>query len=92
MLPMSTPVVPQQTQLIIHRAATTSGGGGLSTEALVAAVLAGLIILACMAWALARWRAYEPHWLPSARHSCAEAGLRLSATWGELRDWMRLGH
>lgn len=82
-----------------HRAALgsaiahgASGSGGLSSGALVAAVLAGVVILACLAWGLARWWAYEPRWLPVARHACAEAGLRLSAGWGELRDWMRLGH
>jgi hypothetical protein len=92
---VSTSVVPTHAQLVIHQAthhAAGSGGGGLSSAAIVAAVAAGLVILACLAWAAARWWAYEPQWLPSARHSCAEAGLRLSATWGELRDWMRLGH
>jgi hypothetical protein len=94
---MSTPLVPTRaplptnTQAALH-AAHTSTGGGLTPAAIVAVVLAGLLILACLAWAAARWWAYEPHWLLTARHSCAEAGLRLSATWGELRDWMRLGH
>jgi len=88
---MSTPVTPQHAQLVIHTAGSSTGGG-LSSEAIVAVALAALIILVCLAWAVARWWAYEPHWLPSARHSCAEAGLRLSATWGELRDWMRIGH
>ncbi|HEV3070352.1 MAG TPA: hypothetical protein VGY76_02880 [Solirubrobacteraceae bacterium] len=94
---MSTPGITQHAQLTIHDAALSSathsaGGGSLSTGALVAAVAAGLVILACLAWALVRWWAYEPHWLPAARHASAEAGLRLSATWDELRDWMRLGH
>jgi hypothetical protein len=94
---MSTALLPPHAQLAIHRAAVSSathpsGSAGLSTGALVAAVAAGLVILACLAWALARWWAYEPPWLPSARHASAEAGLRLSATWDELRDWMRLGH
>jgi hypothetical protein len=90
---MSTVLLPPHAQLVIHHATgASSGGGGLSTGAIVAAVAAGLVILACLAWACARWWAYEPHWLPVARHASAEAGLRLSATWDELRDWMRLGH
>jgi hypothetical protein len=88
---MSTPDVPKNAQLTIH-VASSSGSGGLSTGAIVAAVAAAVLILLCVAWAVARWWAYEPRWLAPARHACAEAGLRLSATWGELRDWMRLGH
>jgi hypothetical protein len=37
-------------------------------------------------------RAFEPHWLLSLRHAMAEAGFRLSATWAEFSDWVRLGH
>jgi hypothetical protein len=85
---MSTPLVPQHAQLVVHAA----GSGSPSTGAVVAAVVAAILILLCAAWGVARWWAYEPHWLAPARHACAEAGLRLSATWGELRDWMRLGH
>jgi hypothetical protein len=73
--------------LLVHHAAASSP----STGAVLAAVAAAVLIVACAAWGAARWWAYEPHWLAPARHTCAEAGLRLSATWGELRDWMRLG-
>jgi hypothetical protein len=75
------------TLLAAHHASASSP----STGALLAAALAALLILACAAWGAARWWAYEPHWLLNARHACAEAGMRLSATWGELGDWMRLG-
>jgi hypothetical protein len=85
---MSTPL--QHTVVVVHT--TTSHGSSPSTAALVVAVLALLLVLACAAWGAARWWAYEPHWLLSARHSFAEAGLRVSATWGELADWLRLGH
>ena len=34
--------------------ARAHGGGGTSTAAIVVAVLAGLVALACVAWALAR--------------------------------------
>lgn len=72
-------------------ARTTHGGGHVSTEAIVLAALAALLLLACAAWAFARARAYEPHWLLSLRHAMAEAGFRMSATWAEFADWVRLG-
>jgi hypothetical protein len=72
--------------------ATASGGERpLSTGAVVIAVLAALLVLACLIWAFARSRAFEPHWLVALRHSAAEAGFRASATWSELLDWARLG-
>jgi hypothetical protein len=49
-------------------------------------------VLACLAWALARTLAFEPHWTLSLRHAVAEAGFRASATWAEFSDWARLGH
>jgi hypothetical protein len=78
----------QHTVVVVH---TTAHSSSPSAAALVLAGLAAVLILACAAWGVARWAAYEPHWLLSARHSFAEAGLRLSATWGELTDWLRLG-
>ncbi len=63
----------------------------ISTEAIVLAAIAALLLLACAAWAFARSRAYEPHWLLSLRHAMAEAGFRTSATWAEFTDWARLG-
>jgi hypothetical protein len=63
----------------------------VSTEAIVLAAIAALLLLACAAWAFARSRAYEPHWLVSIRHAMAEAGFRTSATWAEFTDWARLG-
>jgi hypothetical protein len=65
--------------------------GHVSTEALVLAAIAALLLLACATWAFARSRAYEPHWLMSMRHAMAEAGFHMSATWAEFTDWARLG-
>jgi hypothetical protein len=56
------------------------------------AALGALLVLGCLAWALARRRAFEPHWWLSLRHAMAEAGMRASATWAEFTDWVRLGH
>jgi hypothetical protein len=63
----------------------------LSPGAIALAVVAALLVLACLGWALARRRAFEPHWLLSLRHAMAEAGFRASATWAEFADWARLG-
>jgi hypothetical protein len=80
----------QHTTVIVHTTAAHSSSP--STGALLAAALAAVLVVACAAWGAARWWAYEPHWLLAARHSFAEAGLRVSATWSELADWLRLGH
>jgi hypothetical protein len=63
----------------------------LSTGAIVAAALAALLIVVCLLWGAARWWAYEPRWWVSLRHSLAEAGWRLSASWDEFSDWARIG-
>jgi hypothetical protein len=73
-------------------AKASTGDRPLSTGAIVIAALAALLVLACLGWALARRRAFEPHWLLSLRHATAEAGVRASATWSEFLDWVRLGH
>ncbi len=73
------------------RQAVGHGRDSISAVAIVAAALAALLIVICLLWGTARWYAYEPHWTVSMRHSLAEAGLRMSATWDELADWARLG-
>jgi hypothetical protein len=77
--------------VVLRSAPAARGRGGLSDAAIAAAVLGGLLALACLAWAIARSTAYEPRWTLSLRHSMAEAGDRASATWAELGDWIRLG-
>jgi hypothetical protein len=76
---------------IIHTS-STQHSGTISTGAIVIAVLAAVLLLACIGWALARRRAFEPRWMLSLRHAMAEAGFRASATWAEFSDWVRLGH
>ena len=76
--------------LVLHKRPQHSST--LSTGAIAAAVVAAVLVLACIGWALARRRAFEPHWLLSLRHAMAEAGFRASATWAEFSDWVRLGH
>ncbi len=52
-------------------------------------VLGALVLLVLVLWGLARLTAWEPRWLPAARHSVGEAGYRTSAGWAEFRDWLR---
>jgi hypothetical protein len=81
----STSIVPTRTR------ARSKPASKLSTAAIAVAAVAALLALGCAAWGLARRRAFEPHWLLSLRHSMAEAGFRMSATWAEFADWARLG-
>ncbi len=53
--------------------------------------LAAIAVVALAGLAGAVWWAWEPRWLPRARHACQELGLRSSATWAEFVDWVRLG-
>ncbi len=91
--PTTVTTVPGQLHPIPKGASPAAHAGSkkISTEAIVLAVIAALVVLACAAWALARSRAYEPHWLLSLRYAMAEAGFRASATWAEFTDWVRLG-
>lgn len=72
-------------------APSAHGGSGTSTPAIVLAAIAAVLVLLSLGWALARAFAYEPSWMPALRHSFAEAGFRVSATFAELGDWLRLG-
>jgi hypothetical protein len=72
--------------------AASGHGSSLSPGAIAIVAVAGLAVLACAAWGLARWQAFEPHWTQSLRHAISEAALRASSTWSEFADWMRLGH
>lgn len=74
------------------RTTAKKGDRPLSTGAIVIAALAALLVLVCAAWGIARLTAFEPRWSISLRHSMAEAGFRVSATWSEFTDWVRLGH
>jgi len=90
-LPNPSTSVPGQAALPV-RTSAGQRGRHLSAGAIVIAALAALLALACLAWALARRRAYEPRWWLSLRHAVAEAGFRASAMWAEFADWLRLGH
>jgi hypothetical protein len=65
---------------------------GLSGLALVLAIVGALLILACLAWAAARWMGLQPRWSTAMMYSLREAGYHASATWSEFSDWARIGH
>jgi len=64
-----------------------------STRPLVvgAIALGALLLLALLLWAWARLRGWDPTWAARARHAWGEAGYRVSSTWSEFSDWLRLG-
>ncbi len=82
-----TVAVNTTTQTVAHAHHATQASGG----AIALAAIGAVVVLACAAWAATRLLAVEPHWTLSLRHAAAEAGVRLSATWAELGDWVRLG-
>lgn len=91
----TTPLVPTRTSAAPAAAPTQSkrkgGGRHISTGAAIIAALAALLALGAAGWALARYFAYEPAWSLGARHAIAEASLRTSSTWAEVKDWARIG-
>ncbi|MDO8209971.1 hypothetical protein [Conexibacter sp. CPCC 206217] len=64
-----------------------------STRPLIAGaiVLAALLLLALLTWGWARLRGWDPLWAQRARHAWGEAGYRVTTTWAEFTDWLRLG-
>lgn len=70
-------------------AGSGSDGDGPAAWLVGLIVLGALVLLVLVLWGLARLTAWEPRWLPAARHSVGEAGYRTSAGWAEFRDWLR---
>lgn len=85
------PASPAVAAPLVGSAAQASGGTSVSGGAIAIAAVAAVVAIGCLAWAVARRRAFEPRWLLSLRHTLAEAGLRASETWAEFGDWVRLG-
>jgi hypothetical protein len=69
--------------------------GDVSTDApfplLLLAILGGLLALGALMFAVARWLAWEPAWSVRLRHAAGEAGWRVSSTFAEFTDFVRLG-
>ena len=75
----------------LHESSGSKGGSDDTWLAISAAVLAGLLIAWLITAALWRWRGWDPRWRKRWRHATAEASWRLSLSWAEFRDFMRLG-
>jgi hypothetical protein len=69
----------------------TGAVGDPPVPVLLLAVLAGLLALGALAFALVRWFAWEPTWSVRFRHAAGEAGWRASSTFAEFTDFVRLG-
>jgi cobalamin biosynthesis Mg chelatase CobN len=76
---------------VLAAARTRSSDAGMPAPLVALAVIGVLMALAALVYALARWWAWEPRWLARARHAGAEAGWRVSGSWAEFVDWVRLG-
>jgi hypothetical protein len=63
------------------------------TRWLVAGAIAigGLLLLLLLLWGWARLRGWDSQWAARARHAWGEAGYRVTSTWAEFTDWLRLG-
>jgi hypothetical protein len=92
--PPSPPVPDNVTDHVIPRAVVTARDQGASdapAPILALAIVGGLLGLAGLAWGVERWGAWEPRWLLASRHAVGEASFRVSATWADFADWVRLG-
>lgn len=90
--PAATTPAPNATTTTTAAAAPAgsgSDGDGPAAWLVGLIVLGALVLLVLVLWGLARLTAWEPRWLPAARHSVGEAGYRTSAGWAEFRDWLR---
>jgi hypothetical protein len=65
---------------------------GNHTAAVVLLVAIGaLLAIGAIVWATVSHSAQEPEWLLHARHATGEAGWRMSNTWAEFLDFLRIG-
>jgi len=69
----------------------TGAAGDPPVPVVLLAILAGLLALGALAFALVRWFAWEPTWSVRFRHAAGEAGWRASSTFAEFSDFVRLG-
>jgi hypothetical protein len=89
--PTPTPAPSVADNAILAASKRHSSDAGAPAPLVALAVIGGLMALAALLYGLARWWAWEPHWLLRARHAGAEAGWRASGSWAEFMDWLRLG-
>jgi hypothetical protein len=86
------PADPAKDGAIVRAGARSADRGSEAPAPLIAlAVLGALLALVLLAWAIARWLAFEPAWWTRWRHAVAEAGWHVSGTWENFTDWLRRG-
>jgi hypothetical protein len=77
---------------VSHATRLTHGTSGFPAPLIVIALIAAALGIPALVWGLARWRGWQPGWLPGARHTLAEATWRTGNGWAEFADWLRFGH
>lgn len=70
---------------------TSGRSDGLPAAVVGLGALAGFLAVLAIAWLIARALAWEPRSWPRVRHAWQEAGWRMSGTWADFTDWVRLG-
>src|SRR5207244_10083255 len=91
--PPEPPVADSIEDHVIPQVAVTARDAGASTTpapVLALAIVGGLLGLAGLAWGVERRGAWEPARLLTSPHAVSEAGFRMSATWADFTDWVRL--
>jgi hypothetical protein len=77
---------------MLAAAVTVHHDSGDQSAAVVLLVIVALVlVVGAIVYAVVTWRAEEPEWLLRARHATGEAGWRISNTWAEFVDFLRLG-
>jgi len=89
--PTSNPSPAIVDKAVLAASRSRDSDAGVPAPLVALAVIGGLMALAALLYALARWWAWEPHWLVRTRHAGAEAGWRASGAWAEFMDWVRMG-
>lgn len=91
--PAATPPATGAPQQVTTTPSVQPAGTKRSTKPLVigAIALGALLLLSLLLWGWARLRGWDPKWAARARHAWGEAGFRVTSTWAEFSDWLRLG-
>ena len=70
-------------------APSSDSGSGFPLWVIIAG--GALLLLGALAVVFARWMGWDGRRLAGARQACGEAAFRAGGTWGDFRDWIRLG-
>ncbi len=70
-------------------APSSDSGSGFPLWVIIAG--GALLLLGALAVVFTRWMGWDGRRLAGARHATGEATFRAGGTWGDFRDWLRLG-